>query len=46
MKAAQEREAQQRHAGRPAPAADDTDAEPGTGAADVSPKRPRKTRRS
>ncbi|UYZ63385.1 membrane protein insertase YidC [Hymenobacter weizhouensis] len=47
MKAAQEREAQQRQGGnRPTPAADDTDAEPGTGAADVSPKRPRKTRRS
>ncbi|GAB2767850.1 YidC/Oxa1 family membrane protein insertase [Hymenobacter luteus] len=47
MKAAQEKEAQARQGGRPAADdTDDTDAEPGTGASDISPKRPRKTRRS
>ncbi|WP_139920179.1 membrane protein insertase YidC [Hymenobacter sp. DG01] len=50
MKAAQEKEAQARQGGGASrPAADDTDdtdSEPGTGASDISPKRPRKTRRS
>jgi YidC/Oxa1 family membrane protein insertase len=47
MKAAQEKEAQSKQAGRVARNSDDdTDVEPGTGASDVSPKQPRKTRRS
>ncbi|MET4107241.1 membrane protein insertase YidC [Hymenobacter sp. UYP22] len=48
MKAAQEKEAQSRQGGRAATATtndDDTDVEPGTGASDISPKKPRKTRR-
>jgi len=47
MKAAQEKEAQTKQTGRTAKNTDDeTDVEPGTGASDVSPKQPRKTRRS
>ncbi|MCA8829213.1 membrane protein insertase YidC [Hymenobacter pini] len=48
MKQAQEREAQARQGGRPTAASsdDDSDVEPGTGASDISPKKPRKTRRS
>ncbi|RSK46823.1 membrane protein insertase YidC [Hymenobacter rigui] len=49
MKAAQEKEAQNRQGGRATAAAsddDDSDVEPGTGASDISPKKPRKTRRS
>ncbi|WP_426490791.1 membrane protein insertase YidC [Hymenobacter sp. 102] len=49
MKAAQEKEAQNRQGGRATAAAsddDDSDSEPGTGASDISPKKPRKTRRS
>ncbi|MBT9394282.1 membrane protein insertase YidC [Hymenobacter sp. NST-14] len=49
MKAAQEREAQAKGAPRVARTdsdAADLDEEPGTGAADISPKKPRKTRRS
>ncbi|MFD2785440.1 membrane protein insertase YidC [Hymenobacter rubripertinctus] len=47
MKAAQEREAQTKAGGRIARQdSDAADAEPGTGADDVSPKKPRKTRRS
>ncbi|WP_460623350.1 membrane protein insertase YidC [Hymenobacter tenuis] len=49
MKTAQEREVQDRKGGRSAASDntnDDTDSEPGTGASDISPKPPRKTRRS
>ncbi|UOQ78065.1 membrane protein insertase YidC [Hymenobacter sp. 5516J-16] len=44
MKAAQEKEAQTRQAGRNTAAddTDDSDTEPGTGASDISPKRPAK----
>lgn len=48
MKAAQEKEAQNRQGGRTIAAANDdadADVEPGTGASDISPKKPRKTRR-
>ncbi|WP_072144769.1 membrane protein insertase YidC [Hymenobacter sp. AT01-02] len=47
MKAAQEKENQSRQGGRPTAATDDDSSDDsGTGASDVSPKRPRKTRRS
>ncbi|SNC74686.1 YidC/Oxa1 family membrane protein insertase [Hymenobacter gelipurpurascens] len=48
MKAAQEKETQTRKGGRPALDADTdgSDADSDTGASDVSPKKPRKTRRS
>ena len=46
MKAAQEREAQTKGGRTARLDSDEADTEPGTGAADVSPKKPRKTRRS